>query len=104
MPFAARASGAERRQIFALVDVIEAAGDLVTRAARQRIGQRRFAGPVRPHDRMHFARADGQVQSLEDFLAADGDVKVFDLRFPCPEGWGEWVLDVLRIVRREDGL
>ena len=38
-------------------------GHLIAVAPRQHIGQRRFARPVRPHDRMHFARPDRQVDA-----------------------------------------
>jgi hypothetical protein len=67
-----------RGQVFALVED-RARGDLVTGAARQRVGQRRLAGAVWPHDRMHLARAHGKGQALEDFLAVYGDVEVGDV-------------------------
>ena len=53
----------QRRQIFAVIDDA-AFGDLVTGAARQHIGQRRFARAVRPHDGMHFAGIDPQGSGL----------------------------------------
>ena len=48
-----------------------AAGHVIVRTAAQRVGERRLAGAVRPHDRVDFARIDLQRQALEDRLAVD---------------------------------
>jgi hypothetical protein len=84
-----RQEQARRRALFGLhleqvlaVSVGRAAGHLVAVAARQHIGQRRLARAVRPHDRMHLARLDGQVDALEDGLVLflELDVQVLDLK------------------------
>ena len=41
-------------------------GDQVRRVAGDRIGERRLAGPVRPHDRVHLVRIDGEIDALHD--------------------------------------
>ena len=60
-----------------------AAGDRVLRVAGDRVREGRLAGPVRAHDRVGLARADGQVDPAQDLLVAllgrDGDVQVADL-------------------------
>ena len=64
-----------------------APGDLVVRVAGDGVGQRALAGAVRPHQRVHFALADGQVDALQDRLAFDGDVQVFDHEFGRHESY-----------------
>ncbi len=56
-----------------------ALGDLVGRVAQDRVRERRLAGPVRAHQRVHLAAADGQVHAAEDLLVLDGDVQVLNL-------------------------
>ena len=53
--------------------------DLIARAARKNVGQRRLTRAVRAHDRMHLTRFNRERQPFEDFLAVDRDVQVFDL-------------------------
>ena len=43
-----------------------ALGDLIAGAAGEHAGQRALAGAVRPHDRMHLAGADAEVDPLQD--------------------------------------
>ena len=49
---------------------------LIAFAAGDDVGERRFAGAVRPHDGRDFAGPDAERQALEDFPLADGDVEV----------------------------
>ena len=42
--------------------------------------QRRFAGAVRPHDRVHFALVHGQRQPVEDLALLDTDLQVFHFK------------------------
>ena len=46
-----------------------AAGDLVGRVAHQRVGERRLARAVRAHQRVNLARADREIDSLDDLGA-----------------------------------
>ena len=41
-------------------------GHLVGRVAGDRVGERRLAGAVRPHDRVHLVRVDREVDALDD--------------------------------------
>ena len=70
-PALARSSGARRQDALPVQQDI-AARHLVVRVAGDGVGQRALAGAVRPHQRMHFALADGQVDALQDRLAFDG--------------------------------
>ena len=67
-------------------------GDLVGRVAHERVGERRLAGAVRPHDRVHLVLAHGQVDTLDDLGAVlQGHVQVGDLELsqnvPYRRGW-----------------
>ena len=54
-------------------------GDDVAFTPGDDVRQRRFAGPVRPHDGVYFARADAQVDAVQDFFAFfGGNVQVVD--------------------------
>jgi hypothetical protein len=56
-------------------------GDLVRRVPHQRVGERRLAGAVRAHDRVHLAGVDRQVDALDDLGAVlERDVQVLDLQ------------------------
>ena len=59
-------------------------GDLVLRVAGDRVGQRRLARAVGPHDRVGLAVVDRQGDALEDLLGTvlgvDADVQVADLQ------------------------
>ena len=57
-----------------------ARGDLVIVLAGQHISERRLAGAVRPHDGVHLARGQREVEAFEDLAAIDIDVKVLDLK------------------------
>src|ERR1700732_4499125 len=46
--------------------------------AGEHVGKRALARAVRAHDGVHLAGADLECQSLEDLVAADGDVQVVD--------------------------
>ena len=54
-------------------------GDDVALAPGDDVRQRRFAGAVRPHDGVHFARADAQIDAVQYFFAFfGGNVQVVD--------------------------
>ena len=55
-------------------------GDGVVGLAGQHIGERRLAGAVRAHDGRDLALLDGQVETVEDLLALDLDVQIFDFK------------------------
>src|SRR5262249_30733831 len=59
-----------------------AVGHLVAIASGQHRGEGRFAGAVRPHDRVHFAVANQQIDAFQDFTAvvAKPRVQVFDFK------------------------
>src|SRR3546814_11377004 len=67
-------------QQVAAVETDAAAGHLVAVAAGQHVAERALAGTVRPHDGMHLARLDRQVDPLEDLLATDLDRPALDLQ------------------------
>src|SRR5690606_27550666 len=69
----------EPEQVLA-VEGDRASGDLVALAPGQDVAQRRLAGAVGPHQRVHLAGLQLQRQALEDFLAGDAGVEVFDLQ------------------------
>src|SRR4029079_5523990 len=60
--------GLEREQVQAVVRD-RAASDIVAGTAREHVRERRLAGTVRSHDRVHLARVDREVESLENLLA-----------------------------------
>jgi hypothetical protein len=55
-----------------------AASDFIARLAGDHMRQRRFAGAVRPHDRVHLARIHRERQPMEDFVVLDTDLQIFD--------------------------
>ena len=55
-----------------------AAGHRVALAAGDHVGQRALAGAVGPHDRVHLALVQRQVEAVQDRLAVGGRVQVFD--------------------------
>ena len=57
-----------------------AAGDFVARLAGDDVRKRRFAGAVRPHDRVHLARIHGERQPMEDFAILDTDLQIFHFK------------------------
>ena len=62
-----------------------ALGDLVALAAGEHRGERRLAGAVRPHDRVHLAGADRQVDPFQDLAAVfEPRVQVFDFEHQYP--------------------
>ena len=67
--------GRELEQLGA-VEARGPAEDLVTRVAGERERQRRLSASVRPHQRVHAARLDRQVDALEDLVVVDGDSQV----------------------------
>ena len=48
--------------------------DLIAFPAGQHMRQRAFTGTVRPHDGVHFAAADIQIQTPKDCFIFDGDL------------------------------
>ena len=64
-------------QVFALEQDF-AAGDFIARLAGDDMRERRFAGAVRPHDRVHFAFVHGERQPVEDLTILDTDLQIFD--------------------------
>ena len=64
-----------------------ARGHLITRPAAERVGERRLAGAVRPHDRVDLARVDLERKALEDGLVGDGRLKVVDLKHGSQFAW-----------------
>ena len=76
-------SGALVRRHFEEVFPLEqdlAAGDFIARLAGDDVGQRRFAGAVRPHDRMDLARIYLERQPVENFALFDTDLQIFDFK------------------------
>ena len=67
------------QEVLAVVEHL-ALGDLVLLLAGEHVGERRFAGAVRPHDGVHLAGVHGEVDAVQDFLAADFDVQVLDFK------------------------
>ena len=57
-----------------------AVGDLVVILAGEHIGEGRLAGAVRPHDGMHLAGGEREVEAFQDFAAVDIDVQILDLK------------------------
>ena len=55
-----------------------AAGHLIAGLAGDDMGQRRLAGAVRPHDRVHLALVHGERQPVENFTLLDTDLQIFD--------------------------
>ena len=62
------------------VEADRALGHLEARVAHDRVGERRLAGAVRPHQRVHLASAHLEVEALEDLLLLGGYVQVLDLQ------------------------
>ena len=57
-----------------------AAGDFIARLAGDHVRKRRFAGAVRPHDRVHLARVHGERQPMENFAILDTDFQIFHFK------------------------
>jgi D-tyrosyl-tRNA(Tyr) deacylase len=71
--------GFEVEQILS-VEGDRAFGHLIAGAAAEDVAERRLARAVRTHDRMDLARVDGEAEALEDRLAVDLGVEVFDFQ------------------------
>jgi hypothetical protein len=69
----------QRQQVLAL-ERHRSGRHLVAFAAGDDVAERRLAGAVGPHDGVHLAGLQLQRETLEDLLAGDGDVEVFDLQ------------------------
>ena len=63
------------QQVFAVEQDL-AAGDFVAGLAGDDMRERRFAGAVRPHDRVHLALVHGQRQPMEDFAILNTHLQV----------------------------
>ena len=57
-----------------------AVGDFIARLAGDDVRQRRFAGAVRPHDRVHLARVHGERQPMENLALLDTDLQIFHFK------------------------
>src|SRR6185437_6522081 len=57
-----------------------AIGNFVARLTRDHVAQRRFAGAVRPHDRVHLARVHGERQSVENLAILYANLQVFHFK------------------------
>src|SRR5690606_11277942 len=66
--------GAHGEEIPAVIG--DAARHLVPVAPGENAGEGGLAGTVRAHDRVHLARPDLEIDSLEDFAPAVGDLRV----------------------------
>ena len=66
-----------------------ALGHLQRRVAHDRVGERRLAGAVRPHQRVDLARGHLEVEPLEDLLALGAHVQVAYLQIShlSPLSW-----------------
>src|SRR5262249_921003 len=76
-PYARPHLGRYRERLLAPVDH-RALRDLVPGPPRQHVRERRLAGAVGAHDRVHLAGVDREIHTLEDLVAAHGDVQVLD--------------------------
>ncbi len=65
------------QQVLALEQDL-AAGDLIAGLAGDDMGQRRFAGAVRPHDRVHLALVHGERKPMEDLAILDPNLQILD--------------------------
>jgi hypothetical protein len=72
--------GIEREQVLS-VPRDAALRHLVAGAAGEHRGERRLAGAVRPHDRVHLARFHPEADPLEDLAAVLGQLGVQILDF-----------------------
>ncbi len=52
--------------------------DFIAFTAGQHLGQRAFAGAVRPHDGMHLPGVHRQVNSLQNLVAIHAGMQIFD--------------------------
>ena len=57
-----------------------AAGDLIAGLAGDDVGQRRFAGAVRPHDRVDLALVHGERQPVENLTLLDTNLQIFHFK------------------------
>ena len=62
------------------VDRDRATSHLVLVAAHERVRQRRLAGSVRSHDRVHLTGTHLEVDAAQDLVAGDGRVQIDDLQ------------------------
>ena len=86
---AARSSGVEFEEVLAVEQNL-AARNLIVRLAGDDIGERRFAGAVRPHDGRDLAVRDGEVETVEDLLPSIRNGQVLDFEHSSnPSMWRE---------------
>ena len=69
--------GRHLQQVLALEQDL-AAGDFVAGLAGDDVGERRLAGAVRPHDRVHLALVHRERQPVENLALLDTDLQIFD--------------------------
>jgi hypothetical protein len=55
-------------------------GDFVVLVAGEHVSERRLAGAVRPHDGVHLAPGQREVEAFQDLAAVDIGVKVLNLK------------------------
>jgi len=67
----------EREKIGAL-ELHFAGRYLIARLSGQYMGERRLAGAIRPHDGMHLAAFDDEIDTFEYFAVVDLDGEIFD--------------------------
>src|SRR6185503_4334435 len=95
-PLAGALLGVHLEQVLALVNDFSG-GDLVAFASGKNRGQRAFAGTVRAHDGVDFARAEGPVDAVDAFLVLHAGVEVLD----GENGFGGHVLVPYHAVNHE---
>src|ERR1044072_2370239 len=64
-----------------------ALGDLIIGMAGHDFGQGAFAGPVRSHDRVHFALGHGEAKAADNVLVADRNVEIINSKFVHKADW-----------------
>src|SRR5262249_40635461 len=71
-----------RRQCEHVLPVEEnlSVNDLIVSLAGEHMGERRFARAVGAHDGMHAPLLDREIEPIENFLADDLDVQIFDFQ------------------------
>jgi hypothetical protein len=71
--------GIHLQQVLALEQDL-AVGNLVAGLAGDDVGERRFAGAVRPHDRVNLALVHGQRQPVEDLTLLDTNLQILHFK------------------------
>ena len=77
--FAGTVFGRHRQKV-AAAEFDRAGSNLISGFAAQKIGQRRLAGAVRPHNRVDFALVDRQVEAFDDFPAGHAGMQILNFQ------------------------